>query len=65
VFLKFNGSPGGVFNVLAPSTIGSFFIVYNFSDQNLTFKHSGGTGVTINSGAKAIVVHDGGDYVSV
>jgi hypothetical protein len=49
-------------NLLLPDTDGSLFIVYNASSGARVAKISGGTGVSIASGASVLIFHDGSDY---
>ena len=63
--LNITGTPGGAFNVIAPNTAKSFFIVINNTASACTIKKSGGTGVTIAAGKSAQVYHSGSDYVRI
>lgn len=67
--LKFTGSPGGAFDVRAPSVADAFFIVANGTNGAMTFKPaSGGTGTTIATTKTAQtrgVTSPSADYVRV
>src|SRR5262245_1001700 len=63
--LRATGSPGGNFNWILPNLLDSTFIIHNTTANDLTAKKSGGTGVVIAAGAKAWIIHNGTDYVTV
>jgi len=65
VCLDVSGTPGGNFNIIAPNTLDSFYIVSNATANTLTIKKSAGTGVAIATNKTAIVRHNGTDYVRV
>ena len=62
--LLITGTPGTSRNVIAPSS-SKVYVVVNSSNAQIVFKGSATTGVTIPSGAKAVVFWDGSDFVSL
>jgi len=63
IYLNLTGSPGGA-AVLEVPAIEKPYIVKNGSDQQVTIKVSGQTGVAIPTGKTAIVYNNGTDVVS-
>ena len=65
IVLAPTGTPGGVWNILAPNIADTVYFVDNRggTPSNVTIKKSGGTGVTIAAGMAARVYHNGTDYV--
>ncbi len=62
--LLVTGTPGTSRNVVAPSS-SKVYVVVNGSDAQIVFKGSATTGVTIPTGAKAIVFWNGSDFVAL
>lgn len=62
--LLITGTPGTSRNVVAPSS-SKVYVVVNGSDAQIVFKGSATTGVTIPTGAKAIVFWNGSDFVAL
>jgi hypothetical protein len=62
-----NGSPTGNATITVPVTNGAFFIVHNnfTTAYTATFVPLTGSGVTIAQGKKAIIYHDGTNFVRV
>ena len=62
--LNVTGTPGTSRNVIAPggSTSRSWYLVNNASDGSVVIKASATTGVTVTSGAAAVVYWNGSDY---
>jgi len=63
IYLNLTGSPGGA-AVLEVPAVQKPYIVKNGSDQQVTIKVSGQTGVAIPTGKTAIVYNNGTDVVS-
>mgnify|MGYP003344242940 CR=1 FL=1 len=63
LYLDLSGSPGGA-AVLNVPAIQKNYIVYNGSDQQVTIKVSGLTGVAIPVGKTVVVYNNGSDVVS-
>ena len=62
--LNVTGTPGSARNIIAPggATSRSWYLVNNASDASVVIKGSATTGVTITSGAAAVVYWNGSDY---
>jgi hypothetical protein len=62
--LYVTGTPGSARNIIAPggSTSRSWYLVNNASDASVVVKASATTGVTVTSGAAAVVYWNGSDY---
>jgi hypothetical protein len=57
------GTAGGSFNWIAPNTANAVFWVHNQNSSTMTFKRSGGTGVSLSSAtSRSMVYHNGSDY---
>ena len=63
-FLSITGSGSGD-AIIAPDTEGRLYILRNASDDTVTIKISGGTGIAVATGKTATVIHNGSDYVRV
>lgn len=63
-FLKLIGAPAGAFNVICPS-IPKTYVVWNATGQNQTVKTATGTGVTVTSGNRQIVMCDGTNVLDI
>lgn len=62
--IEFTGTPTAGHNVTVPA-VQKPYIIYNNTNTNIVFKVSGQTGVTIQSGKKAIVYNNGTDVIEV
>lgn len=65
-FLIFNGTAGsGTLNVIAPNQPGAIYFIDNPNlSTYIQFGAAAGTGVLIQTSERAIVIHDGSDYVA-
>lgn len=67
VIIEATGAPGANRDVILPDVADSFYIAINSvgTGPTVTFKKSGGTGVTLNGLKTALIRHNGTDYVLV
>jgi hypothetical protein len=59
------GTPGGAATLTAPNVQGYTYLIDNQSGQAVTVKVSGGTGISVASTKRAILLCNGTDYVRV
>lgn len=63
--LKLSGTLGAGRALILPATVGKSVVIHNAADQIVTVKTTGGSGVAVGIGKKAVLYCDGSDYVRV
>lgn len=64
-FLLAVSNAGGAANIIAPDAPGVMYAISNTSEQTITIKISGGTGVEVTNAKTVLVIHNGTDYVAL